>query len=587
MKAYSYIRFSSAEQAKGSSYERQRAACEKYCNENNIELAAGADYIFFDKGKSAYKGDHVGDKGQLARFLSLVKDGTIPAGSTLIVESLDRLGREHVKLALPRFMDLLNAGIKVVTLMDGITYDQDYTEMELIMSIFTMSRAYRESKGKADRIGGAWQKKREMARDIGTPIGGAVPMWLQHVRAPGIADPKQAIRDGKYIERGNRYRVVERIFQMAVAGHGKVAIAKALNADGVESFKGGNWGTSSVDKVLKNKAVMGFYQPMHNGKEAGEPIPGYFPVVVEPELFYEAQEALAGRRISKGTRQTADFQIWQGIAKCHTCYAAMHLVNKGKPPKGYRYLRCANSGKGACKSKLVRYDLSELVFRKLLSKLDALPLVQESSGRLEQERREVEGRLGEQRGALARHTKAAETYDNPAIYGLIVRTDEEIKRLTVRLDEIATALATKKITDAREFELKVDLTSFEGRARANALVKRLGITVTVAGGETPSFIAINGMKEWKLEVPEDMREELGSDVIVQQVPNALLQIVIDRGEPVIVPLNADQKEVVARQESYGKNSKGIDEWLRQKYGLYRSTSVTEPTDQVNLDSRSN
>ncbi|MDB5778537.1 MAG: hypothetical protein JWP93_902, partial [Polaromonas sp.] len=45
-----------------------------------------------------------------------MEDGTIKAGSVLIVESLDRLSREEVPTALIRFMQLLSKGIEIVTL---------------------------------------------------------------------------------------------------------------------------------------------------------------------------------------------------------------------------------------------------------------------------------------------------------------------------------------------------------------------------------------------------------------------------------------------------------------------------------------
>ena len=98
--AYSYIRFSHPAQALGRSQARQIEACEEYCSRNGLTLALGDDYRFLDAGVSGWKGDHIGDKGQLARFISLVEDGTISAGSVLIVESLDRLSREQVSKAL-------------------------------------------------------------------------------------------------------------------------------------------------------------------------------------------------------------------------------------------------------------------------------------------------------------------------------------------------------------------------------------------------------------------------------------------------------------------------------------------------------
>lgn len=106
-RAYSYIRFSNASQALGDSYRRQRDAAEQYCEQHGLVLVDTMEYLFFDSGRSAYKAKHLDDSGELARFLAYVEDGTVSAGSVLIVESLDRLSRESVQTkALPRFLDL-------------------------------------------------------------------------------------------------------------------------------------------------------------------------------------------------------------------------------------------------------------------------------------------------------------------------------------------------------------------------------------------------------------------------------------------------------------------------------------------------
>jgi DNA invertase Pin-like site-specific DNA recombinase len=144
-KVFSYIRFSSAKQSAGDSYARQVRAAKAFCDEHSLEMADPRDYLFFDSGRSAYKGKHLDDTGELARFLSYVEDGTIPAGSYLVVESLDRLSREKVKEALPRFLDLLAKGINVYTSTDRRLYTKDYDVTDLIISIISMARAYEES----------------------------------------------------------------------------------------------------------------------------------------------------------------------------------------------------------------------------------------------------------------------------------------------------------------------------------------------------------------------------------------------------------------------------------------------------------
>jgi len=221
-KACSYIRFSDPSQAHGDSYRRQLTATIAYCKEEGLELVSDSDYTFFDKGISAYSGKLRDDDTELSRFLSLVKDGSIASGSTLIIESLDRLSREHVRAALPLFMQLLNAGINIHTLHSHKTYTRDYDEMNLFQSILEMSRSHRESLWKSQRIASRWAQKQEQARK-GMPLGETKPAWLDLVYG----------KDGKptgFIE-NDKVDVVRKIFRYTLDGHGRTMVARMLNAE--------------------------------------------------------------------------------------------------------------------------------------------------------------------------------------------------------------------------------------------------------------------------------------------------------------------------------------------------------------------
>ena len=116
-KCYSYIRFSTSEQLKGSSLKRQLGLAREYAHTNKLEL--DESLTLHDLGISAYKGKHR-TEGALGEFLSLVNSKKIPKGSILIVESLDRLSREQVLDALNLFLNIIREGIKIVTLMDNM-----------------------------------------------------------------------------------------------------------------------------------------------------------------------------------------------------------------------------------------------------------------------------------------------------------------------------------------------------------------------------------------------------------------------------------------------------------------------------------
>lgn len=83
---YAYIRYSSERQSGGDSVERQTQAINAYCAANGLTVTEWVR----DLAKSAYSGSNR-KTGQLSRFLARVVAGDIAPGSTLIVESVDRL----------------------------------------------------------------------------------------------------------------------------------------------------------------------------------------------------------------------------------------------------------------------------------------------------------------------------------------------------------------------------------------------------------------------------------------------------------------------------------------------------------------
>lgn len=484
-KAYSYIRFSSPEQAKGRSQARQMEACEAYCLEHGLDLQKGEDHTFFDKGLSGFKGEHLSDTGQLKRFIDLVNNGSIEAGSWLIVESLDRLSRQDVDEALQMFLKLLSDGIIIVTLIDGRVYKKGGGTLDLILSIFILSRANEESKTKSIRLRDAMRDKHRKAREQGIPMGSAIPLWLK------LSTDKQ-----RFEEIPERVKVVRRVFEMAIDGYGKAATAKALTVEGIPRFKPDRvtkekafgWGSSSIDKILNNRAVLGEYQPYSvqastDGKRqpSGEPIKDYYPAIIDEETFYAAQGAIAARKTEGTTRQSENINLWSGIAKCAECGTAMHLVNKGRPPKGGTYLQCYQARKGLCSGKLVRLDNAEAVFPHMLKRMDALALVQDASGKLAKDLKAVEGRLQEQKDFRADYIALLAKRATDAVNELLYATEEKIKELEHEKEKLQAELETEKISNWQDFMKRMDslLLTTEGRLRANALLKRLKVAVYI------------------------------------------------------------------------------------------------------------
>jgi len=533
-KAYSYIRFSSPEQAKGDSYRRQRTAALKYCAENGLELADTKEYRFFDSGRSAYTGKHISDEGELGRFLTLVKDGQIKPGSYLLVESLDRLSRDKVNIALAQLLNLLGTGIKVVTLSDKRTYSNDSPDLatELIVSIAVMMRAHNESSEKGNRVADAWREKRGLARsDKKVPLGAACPYWLKLV-------------EGSYVEVEERVQVVRRIFDMTIAGYGQAVISRRLNEDGVPVFgstrstkekprnKSGLWGTSSVQKILHNRALLGEYQPTHLvgriRQNDGDPIQGYYPEIITPDVFLQAKAARAQRQTSGSTRQSKNFNIWQGIAKCQLCGDAMHLINKGRPPKGYTYLQCYSTKKGKCVNGSIRIEQTEVVFKEILTNVDSMSLIHGRSTEVRKNLEIEEGKLALIASKLEQAIEAHTAYPSLSGAKLLHDLEEEHTQILAARDELRGQLASHRVINKDDYFKQLDLVTYEGRAAANSLLKRLGIQVRFKRDNPSRFQC------WVLDKSDEAVTE-----IMQQM---LFGVLYDGENAITQPLDPDVYE---------------------------------------------
>jgi DNA invertase Pin-like site-specific DNA recombinase len=113
--AYSYVRMSSDTQLRGDSLRRQTEDTERFARENGLVL--DKEFRLADLGVSAFSGENI-KTGELGRFLLAVKAGKVQVGSVLIVESLDRLSLQKARPSIRIFLDLLDAGISIATLID-------------------------------------------------------------------------------------------------------------------------------------------------------------------------------------------------------------------------------------------------------------------------------------------------------------------------------------------------------------------------------------------------------------------------------------------------------------------------------------
>jgi DNA invertase Pin-like site-specific DNA recombinase len=306
--AYSYLRFSSPQQAEGDTLRRQTDLRDAWVKKAGAVLDTSV--TMKDEGVSAFTGKHREnpDRNALAAFLELVKRGRVPRGSYLIVESLDRLSREHIRPALTLLLNLIDAGVRVVQLLPvEAVYDEQVEPMNLMMAIMELSRGHSESKVKSQRLSAAWGRKKAEAVASKKPITRSTPAWLR-------------VAGGRFEVIKSRADAVRLIYRLAVEGHGIGAITRRLNGEGVEPIgKAPHWARGYVARLLSTRLTLGEYQPClrPGGKPtpAGPPVPGYYPAIVSEDVWHAAQAAVASRHCKGGRPGKRAVNLFAGLLR--------------------------------------------------------------------------------------------------------------------------------------------------------------------------------------------------------------------------------------------------------------------------------
>lgn len=308
--AYSYIRFSSEQQAKGDSIRRQQELTTLFLERNkHLGLVLDTGLDLRDEGKSAYKGVHA-TKGALGVFLRMVEDNLIEKGSWLLVENFDRLSRQEPTKALRQFQDLIDADIVVVTLHDGKIFDKEQMNSDggisLILSIMMMARANEESKTKGLRVKAAWGNKFDKISQ-GVTLTKRVPFWVNP------DDRTKTIKE--------KVPVIKQIFKMAADGYGSTSIAKTLNADNIPSATGRAkfWSAGTIKKLLKSPNVIGTLVTGDGAEHAA-----YYPVVVSESVYQKVVNLNLSSKTARSSGST--IHPLSGIVKCAVCGSSAHHV---------------------------------------------------------------------------------------------------------------------------------------------------------------------------------------------------------------------------------------------------------------------
>lgn len=341
-KAYSYIRFSSDKQQLGDSLRRQLSMARQWATDHDIELD---DQSYRDLGVSAF--DRSNEDAALGVFLAAAESGTIKPGSYLLVENLDRLSRAGIIATIDIIRALVSADIKVVLLGDdGRVIDKDSINdlTGILIPIIYAVRAHDESAQKSRRLRAVREERRAQI------VNGGVGKVIMTSTGPGWLEVNETRTGFEVIP--DKAESVRKVFELTAQGMGCSAITRRANQEGWPSpGTAGHWYTAQIAKLVRNRAVLGEYQPRttQNGERVpiGDPVPDYYPQIVEEALFQRAQAAKNRKEVFPKRRDRYYRNVFSGVLKC-SCGATYTYKNKsdshGKPK--YYIWMCADRVRG-------------------------------------------------------------------------------------------------------------------------------------------------------------------------------------------------------------------------------------------------
>ncbi|MFM8335881.1 MAG: recombinase family protein [Opitutaceae bacterium] len=438
--AYSYIRFSTTKQREGDSERRQLALSAAYADKHGLVLDTTLNLR--DLGVSAFKGANL-STGNLGRFLDAVNNGIVRSGSYLLIESLDRLSRAEIDEAFTVFRSILKLGVSIVTLQDEQVFTKESLNdfAKIIVSLVVMSRAHEESMTKSMRGKADWENKRKLMRS-GKVVKANHPVWLT--------------RDGdRFVAKKEMAESIRKIFELYSKQLGVIRISKYMTAHGyaVVSKKLKVWRCDIIQRLLRNRTVIGEYQPFHvvSGKRAvtGEPVQDYYPAIVSKKVFLAAQGRLAAVKPKVGRHSEGITNLFTGKLFCPYCGSSVNVYyaypKRGETKyKPIRHLKCTNALNGHCINVSWRLEEFEENFLQLATEVKEAMFASANTKPLEAEIFACDGEIRSEKTKLERLMASIEEAVSvpKVIVERIAVTETRIEQLEANKRKLEAKLAS-------------------------------------------------------------------------------------------------------------------------------------------------
>ncbi len=437
----SYARFSNLKQGAGDSENRQDEDYRSFCDRHNL-TPVKTDYV--DRGRSGYHDAHR-KKGKLGVLVARAKEGQFEAGTVIVIEAWDRLGRLRPDKQTELVAELLRTGVDIgICRMDDIFTENDFgTHKWTTLAVF-VQMAYQESKQKADRVARSWKTRRSLYREKGVYVTGKVPAWiLTEEKEDGSKVP--VLVDGKMVGHPDRVATLQLIFSLSAQGHGLTRIIRHLTANNITPFASEKWCRPYLANILSDRRVLGEFQ-LHlvNGTADGEVIKDYYPAVISEEEWLLASAGLHDRRTPQSTRDRQYVNVFQSLlihARDGEGFALRNWATKANPKLSLMNLAGVSGRKD--RTVTIQYPIFEEAILGCLAEVkaaDVLPKKGEGPSRVDVLRLQLKA-VREQVAALKEDLRT-DGYSK-SLAALLREQEDEEERVAAELqEELARSVKT-------------------------------------------------------------------------------------------------------------------------------------------------
>lgn len=338
--AAAYARYSSDNQRE-ESIEAQLRAIHEYATRAGYEIVR--EYV--DEARSATTDNR-------PAFQQMIADAD--QFRAVIVHKLDRFSRDRYDSAIYR-RQLKRKGVALVSVLENL----DGSPESLILESVLEGMAEYYSRNLAREV---MKGLRETAYQC-KHTGGLPPLGYDV-----LPDKSYAIND-------REAEAVRLIFKMYANGRGYKEIIAALNAEGMTTKTGGDFGKNSISDILRNEKYAGTFvfnraaakvggrRNNHASKDGPEVIriPGGMPQIVDDVTWRAAQKRLADN-VRKGANRAKAVYLLRGKIRCAECGSIMNGACKpsSRPGQSLYYYVCGKKErKGSCAMRAVRKEYIE------------------------------------------------------------------------------------------------------------------------------------------------------------------------------------------------------------------------------------